>query len=141
MIPRPFVLEVVFRLIAIASMRLAIDCEPIVSVTITPAEVRRLLKVVGAVGCTGCAGGRLRALCPEQSQRFHRAETLARWTLVVDPDADALGSSLVLSPPASLASPLGREIFPPGGESVNYPSPPLCRSCCKPNSIARSPGS
>ena len=51
--------------------------------------------------------------------------SLAGWTLVVRPDADALGSWLALSPPPSLAAPLGREIFRRVGESVNYPSPPL----------------
>jgi hypothetical protein len=50
---------------------------------------------------------------------------LAGWTLVPQPQLDPLGSWLALSPPPRLTSALGREIFRRGGESVNYPNPPL----------------
>ena len=50
-------------------------------------------------------------------------QDLAPWSLVPGPNTDALGSWLSLRPPQSLASPLGRQIFARGGESVRYPSP------------------
>ena len=50
-------------------------------------------------------------------------QDLAPWRLVVGPDTDALGSWLSLSPPQSLAGPLGRQVFARGGESVRYPNP------------------
>ena len=50
-------------------------------------------------------------------------QDLAPWSLVLGPDTDALGSWLSLSPPQSLAGPLGRQVFARGGESVRYPSP------------------
>ena len=52
-------------------------------------------------------------------------ESLTGWTLVPQPQQDALGSWLALSPPAQLAMSLGREVFRRGGESVSYPNPPL----------------
>jgi hypothetical protein len=87
----------------------------------------RLLKVVVAVAALGV----LAVLFVRSAQSSRETPftveqgSLAGWTLVVRPDADALGSWLALSPPMSLASSLGREIFRRGGESVNYPSPPL----------------
>ena len=86
----------------------------------------RLLKVVVGVAALGV----LAVLFVRSAQSSRETPftveqgSLAGWTLVVRPDADALGSWLALSPPASLASPLGREIFRRGGESVNYPTPP-----------------
>lgn len=50
-------------------------------------------------------------------------QALAPWTLVLGPNTDALGSWLSLRPPEVLASPVGRQIFARGGESVRYPSP------------------
>ena len=87
----------------------------------------RLLKVVVGVAALGV----LAVLFVRSAQSSRETPftveqgSLAGWTLVVQPGADALGSWLALSPPASLAAPLGREIFRRGGESVNYPSPPL----------------
>jgi hypothetical protein len=87
----------------------------------------RLLKVVVAVAALGV----LAVLFVRSAQSSRETPftveqgSLTGWTLVVRPDADALGSWLALSPPASLASSLGREIFRRAGESVNYPSPPL----------------
>ena len=52
-----------------------------------------------------------------------RRESLAGWTLVMQPPDDPLSSWLALSPPPQLPTSLGREIFARGGESVNYPSP------------------
>jgi hypothetical protein len=52
-------------------------------------------------------------------------ESLTGWQLVVQPRADPLGSWLALTPPSRLAAVLGSEVFRRGGESVNYPSPPL----------------
>jgi hypothetical protein len=52
-------------------------------------------------------------------------ESLTGWTLVLRPRLDPLGSWLALSPPPQLAMSLGHEIFRRGGESVNYPNPPL----------------
>jgi hypothetical protein len=49
--------------------------------------------------------------------------SLAPWTLVLEPNADALGSWLALRPPAALAPPVGRQIFIRGGESIHYPNP------------------
>ena len=48
---------------------------------------------------------------------------VAPWRLVLGPDKDGLGSWLALTPPESLAPPLGRQIFARGGESVHYPNP------------------
>jgi hypothetical protein len=87
----------------------------------------RLLKVVVAVAALGV----LAVLFVRSAQSSRETpfpverESLAGWTLVVQPDTDALRSWLALSPPMSLAASLGREIFRRGGESVNYPSPPL----------------
>jgi hypothetical protein len=87
----------------------------------------RLWKVVGGVTALGV----LAVLFVRSAQSSRETpfsveqRSLAGWTLVVRPDADALGSWLALSPPASLAAPLGREIFRRAGESVNYPTPPL----------------
>ena len=50
--------------------------------------------------------------------------SLTPWTLVLEPEADALGARLALRPPASLAPPIGRQIFTRGGQSVHYPNPP-----------------
>ena len=49
--------------------------------------------------------------------------SMTPWTLVLEPERDALGSWLALRPPERLAGPLGRQIFTRGGESVNYPNP------------------
>jgi hypothetical protein len=49
--------------------------------------------------------------------------SLAPWSLVFEPEANALGSWLALRPPAALAPPLGRQIFTRAGESVHYPNP------------------
>ena len=87
----------------------------------------RLLKVVVGVAALGV----LAILFVRSAQSSRETpftveqRSLAGWTLAVQPNADALGSWLALSPPPSLAPPLGREIFRRGGESVNYPSPPL----------------
>jgi hypothetical protein len=87
----------------------------------------RLLKVVVAVAALGA----LAVLFVRSAQSSRETPftveqgSLAGWRLVVQPEAAALGSWLALGPPDSLASPLGREIFRRGGESVNYPSPPL----------------
>lgn len=87
----------------------------------------RLLKIAVAVAAVGVL-----AVLFVRSARSSRETpftveqgSLAGWTLVVRPDAGALGSWLALSPPASLASSLGREIFRRAGESVNYPTPAL----------------
>ncbi len=50
-------------------------------------------------------------------------EDLAPWSLVLEPERDAVGSWLALRPPEPLAAPLGRQIFARGGESVRYPNP------------------
>src|SRR5688572_14928205 len=50
---------------------------------------------------------------------------LTPWTLVLEPEADRVGSWLALRPPPQLAPPLGRQIFARGGESVRYPNPPV----------------
>ena len=87
----------------------------------------RLLKVVVALVALGV----LAVLFVRSAQSSRETPfaveqgNLAGWRLVLPPDAAALGSWLALGPPASLASPLGREIFRRGGESVNYPNPPL----------------
>jgi hypothetical protein len=87
----------------------------------------RLLKVVVAVAALGV----LAVLFVRSAQSSREMpftveqRSLAGWTLVVRPDADALSSWLALSPPASLAASLGREIFRRAGESVNYPTPAL----------------
>jgi len=49
---------------------------------------------------------------------------MASWSLVLEPDRDALGAWLALRPPTQLAPPLGRQIFSRAGESVHYPNPP-----------------
>lgn len=49
--------------------------------------------------------------------------SVAPWTLVLEPDRDALDSWLALRPPADLAPPLGRQVFTRAGESVHYPNP------------------
>ena len=51
-------------------------------------------------------------------------EGVASWTLVSEPDRDALGAWLVLHPPPRLTPSLGRQIFSRAGESINYPNPP-----------------
>ena len=51
-------------------------------------------------------------------------EGMAPWTLVREPENDALGAWLVLRPPTQLAPSLGRQIFSRAGESVHYPNPP-----------------
>ncbi len=86
----------------------------------------RLLKVLVAVAALGV----LAVLFVRSAQSSRETPfaveqgSLTGWTLV-RPDADPLGSWLALSPPRSLASPLGREIFRRAGESVHYPTPPL----------------
>lgn len=86
----------------------------------------RLVKVLVAVAALGV----LAVLFVRSAQSSRETPftveqgSLAGWTLV-RPDADAQGSWLALSPPASLAPSLGREIFRRAGESVNYPAPPL----------------
>ena len=87
----------------------------------------RLLKVVVAVAALGV----LAVLFVRSAQSSRETPftveqgSLAGWTLAVNPDAAALGSWLALSPPASLVSSLGREIFRRAGESLNYPTPAL----------------
>ena len=49
---------------------------------------------------------------------------LSPWSLVSEPDRDALGAWLALRPPTQLTPPLGRQIFARAGESVHYPNPP-----------------
>ncbi len=51
-------------------------------------------------------------------------EGLAPWSLVSEPDRDALGAWLALRPPTQLTPPLGRQIFARAGESIHYPNPP-----------------
>ena len=51
-------------------------------------------------------------------------EGVASWTLVSEPDRDALGAWLALHPPPRLTPSLGRQIFSRAGESINYPNPP-----------------
>ena len=40
---------------------------------------------------------------------------MASWSLVLEPDRDALGAWLALRPPTQLAPPLGRQIFSRAG--------------------------
>ena len=86
----------------------------------------RLLKVVVAVAALGILGVLFVRSAQSSRETPFTVEpgSLAGWTLV-RPDADVQGSWLALSPPASLASSLGREIFRRAGESVHYPAPPL----------------
>ena len=49
---------------------------------------------------------------------------MAPWSLVSEPDRDALGAWLALRPPTQFAPPLGRQIFSRAGESIHYPNPP-----------------
>ena len=49
---------------------------------------------------------------------------VANWTLVSEPDRDALGAWLALHPPPRLTPSLGRQIFSRAGESIHYPNPP-----------------
>ena len=51
-------------------------------------------------------------------------EGVASWTLVSEPEPDALGAWLALHPPPRLTPSLGRQIFSRAGESINYPNPP-----------------
>ena len=80
-----------------------------------------------AVGLT--AVGALGVLFVRSAQDVREApfivarEDLGPWSLVIEPDNNALGSWLALRPPDTLAAPLGRQIFTRGGESVRYPNP------------------
>jgi hypothetical protein len=87
----------------------------------------RLLKVVVALAALGVLAFLfVRSAQSSREMPFTvEEESLAGWTFVAQPDADVLGSWLALSPPASLAPSLGREVFRRAGESVNYPNPPL----------------
>ena len=98
-------------------------------VTITGVALTRwsaLIKVVVGLAALGA----LAVLFLRSAQSAREAPflvergNLAPWTLVLDPERDALGAWLALRPPERLAGPLGRQIFTRGGESVNYPNPP-----------------
>lgn len=80
--------------------------------------------VVGLVALGGLAALFLRSAQTSREAPFSvERGSLAPWSLVLEPDQNALGSWLALRPPAPLAPPLGRQIFTRGGESVNYPNP------------------
>ena len=77
------------------------------------------LAVLATVGVLFVRSVRSTRAAPFAVQR----ESLAGWTLVMQPPNDPLSAWLALSPPARLPTSLGREIFSRGGESVHYPSP------------------